>query len=54
MFYFYVDMHVEVDPKMTVQRSHEIAHEVKDTIRERLPRVRDVLIHIEPAKERKR
>ncbi len=51
---FYVDMHVEVDPKMTVQRSHEIAHEVKDTIRERLPRVRDVLIHIEPAKERKR
>ena len=49
---FYVDMHVEVDPKMTVQRSHEIAHEVKDKIREQLPRVRDVLVHIEPATKR--
>ena len=46
---FYVDMHVEVDPQMTVQRSHDIAHEVKDRIREQLPRVRDVLVHIEPA-----
>jgi cation diffusion facilitator family transporter len=51
---FYVDMHIEVDPKMTVQRAHEIAHEVKDTIRQRLPRVRDVLIHIEPAKDKKK
>lgn len=49
---FYVDMHVEVNPQMTVQHSHEIAHEVKDRIRERLPRVRDVLVHIEPAKTR--
>jgi len=47
---YYVDMHVEVDPQMTVQRSHEIAHDVKDRIRTQLPRVRDVLVHIEPAK----
>src|SRR5262245_38391060 len=46
---YYVDMHVEVDPQMTVQRSHEIAHEVKDRIRAQLPRVCDVLVHIEPA-----
>ncbi len=45
---FYVDMHVQVDPKMTVERSHEIAHQVKDTIRREFPRVRDVLVHIEP------
>src|SRR5438874_10434704 len=45
---YYVDMHVEVDPQMTVQRSHEIAHEVKDKIRSRIHAVRDVLIHIEP------
>jgi len=45
---YYVDMHIEVDPQMTVQRSHEIAHEVKDRIRTQLPKVRDVLIHIEP------
>jgi cation diffusion facilitator family transporter len=46
---FYVDMHVQVDPQMTVQRSHEIAHEVKDRIRSQVPLVSDVLIHIEPS-----
>jgi cation diffusion facilitator family transporter len=46
---FYVDMHVEVDPQMTVQRAHEIAHNVKDEVRRQLPAVHDVLVHIEPA-----
>jgi cation diffusion facilitator family transporter len=50
-YHFYVDMHVQVDPQMTVQRSHEIAHEVKDRVRRQFPEVRDVLIHIEPALE---
>jgi cation diffusion facilitator family transporter len=47
-YHFYVDMHVEVDPNMTVQRAHDIAHDVKDKIREDLSRVRDVLVHVEP------
>jgi cation diffusion facilitator family transporter len=47
-YQYFVDMHVEVDPLMTVQRSHEIAHAVKNRIRDRLPSVCDVLIHIEP------
>jgi cation diffusion facilitator family transporter len=45
---FFVEMHVEVDPQMTVLRSHEIAHDVKDKIREKMPAVSDVLVHIEP------
>ena len=49
-YHYFVDMHVEVDPQMTVERSHHIAHEVKDNIRSRLPAVRDVLVHIEPAR----
>ena len=44
----FVEMHVEVDPQMTVRRSHEIAHAVKDAVREKFPNVRDVLVHIEP------
>ena len=44
----FVEMHVEVDPEMTVRRSHEIAHDVKDKVRETMPSVRDVLVHIEP------
>ena len=45
---YFVEMHVEVDPQMTVLRSHEIAHDVKDKIRETIPEVSDVLVHIEP------
>jgi cation diffusion facilitator family transporter len=44
----FVEMHLEVDPQMTVSRSHEIAHDVKDKIRAQMPNVRDVLVHIEP------
>ena len=36
-YHFYVDMHVEVDPGMTVQRSHDIAHEVKNRVCGELP-----------------
>ena len=48
-YLYYVDMHVEVDPQMTVKRAHEIAHDVKDKVRRELPEVHDVLVHIEPA-----
>ena len=47
-YQFFVDMHVEVDPQMTVERSHRIGHEVKNRVRSEIPSVRDVLIHIEP------
>jgi cation diffusion facilitator family transporter len=49
---YYADMHVQVDPQMTVERSHDIAHEVKDLIRDAMPNVRDVLVHIEPSRRR--
>jgi len=48
-FQYFVDMHVEVDAQMTVEHAHEIAHDVKNNIRAKLPAVSDVLIHIEPA-----
>lgn len=50
-YQYFVDMHVEVDPQMTVQRSHQIAHEVKNKVRDQIPRVHDVLVHIEPTKK---
>ncbi|MDB6030326.1 MAG: Cation diffusion facilitator family transporter [Verrucomicrobiales bacterium] len=49
-YHHFVDMHVQVDPKMSVQRAHGIAHSVKDKIRSTLPSVRDVLVHIEPSR----
>jgi cation diffusion facilitator family transporter len=49
-FEYRVDMHIEVDPQMTVQESHDIAHQVKSRVREALPSVSDVLVHVEPGK----
>jgi len=49
-YHFFAEMHMEVDPQMTVQRAHQIAHEVKDRVRTQLPSVRDVLVHIEPSR----
>ena len=45
---YHVELHLEVDPQMTVERAHGIAHQVKDRVREQLPSVYDVLVHIEP------
>jgi cation diffusion facilitator family transporter len=46
---FYVDLHVEVDGKISVRDGHHIAHEVKRAIQQSDPRIADVLVHIEPA-----
>ena len=48
-YHYFVDMHVQVDPQMTVEIAHRIAHAVKDEIRRQLPSVSDVLVHIEPS-----
>jgi cation diffusion facilitator family transporter len=45
---YHVDLHIEVDPTMTVAESHYIAHKVQDRIVQRMPSVANVLIHIEP------
>lgn len=45
---YHVDLHLEVDPEITVRASHEIARRVRDRIRDQLPWVADVLVHVEP------
>jgi len=47
---YHVDLHLEVDPEMTVRRSHEIAHNVQLRIKEKLDWVADVLVHVEPGR----
>jgi cation diffusion facilitator family transporter len=47
---YHVDLHLEVDPDMTVRQSHEIAHEVRLRILQTLDWVADVLVHVEPAR----
>lgn len=47
-FEFYVDLDVIVDGEISVRNGHQIAHDVKELIREDNPQVANVLIHIEP------
>ena len=46
---YHVDLHIEVDPQLTVAASHDIASEVRVTLKRELPWVADVLVHVEPA-----
>jgi len=46
---YHVDLHLEVDPDMTVRQSHELAHRVQDRIQGTLDWVAGVLVHVEPA-----
>jgi cation diffusion facilitator family transporter len=45
---WHVDLHLEVDPAMSVFESHEIATQVKEKIRHDVDWVADVLVHVEP------
>jgi cation diffusion facilitator family transporter len=45
---YHVDLHLEVDPDLTVRASHEIARSVKNRIKSELDWVEDVLVHVEP------
>jgi cation diffusion facilitator family transporter len=46
---YLVDIHVEVDPAISVQQGHAIGHAVKDRLVGQFVTVKDVLVHIEPA-----
>jgi cation diffusion facilitator family transporter len=46
---YFADLHLEVDPDLTVTRGHAIGHRTKDRLLERFERLRDVLVHVEPA-----
>jgi cation diffusion facilitator family transporter len=45
---YHVDLHATVKAEITVREGHDIAHLLKDTLREKLPQLGHVLIHIEP------
>ncbi len=46
---YHVDLHAIVDASLTVKEGHDIAHKLKDLLREEIPQIGHVLIHIEPS-----
>jgi cation diffusion facilitator family transporter len=47
---YHVDLHIEVDPQLTVADAHSIGGEVRSRLKQELPWVADVLVHVEPAR----
>ena len=45
---YFVDIHIEVDPDLTVAQGHLIGHRVKDLLLEQFSSLHDVLVHLEP------
>jgi cation diffusion facilitator family transporter len=46
---YHLDLHLEVDGFISVDEGHEMATRVRERIREDVPAVSDVLVHVEPA-----
>jgi len=47
---YHVDLHAIVDREISVKEGHDIAHNLKDYLRNEIPNLGHVLIHIEPDK----
>jgi cation diffusion facilitator family transporter len=45
---YHVDLHAKVAASISVKEGHDIAHTLKNTLREEIPQLGHVLIHIEP------
>jgi cation diffusion facilitator family transporter len=45
---YHVELHATVKAHLTVKEGHDIAHNLKDILREKIPQLGHVLIHIEP------
>jgi cation diffusion facilitator family transporter len=44
-----IDLHVMVDPEISVHDGHDVASKVEQTLMDKIPGVRDVTVHIGPA-----
>lgn len=49
----HADMHVQVDPSLSVGESHKVASRVERTLKARIPELATVVVHIEPSEENK-
>ena len=45
---YWVDIHVEADPRMSLEAAHIVSGQVKSAIRNTTPQVLGVLVHMEP------
>ena len=44
----FADLHVLVDPEMSIERAHDLAHKIEKMVKKNIEEVREVIVHIEP------
>jgi cation diffusion facilitator family transporter len=44
----YIDLHIMVDPDMSIGRAHQLNHKIEESIKSNIKNIRDIAIHIEP------
>jgi len=49
-----VDLHVQVDSAMHIDEAHKVSDAIEDALKEKIPEVTDVLVHIEPKEKRRK
>ena len=45
----YVDVEIQVDASYTLQKAHDIAEEVHENIENSFPKVKHIMVHVNPA-----
>jgi divalent metal cation (Fe/Co/Zn/Cd) transporter len=50
-FDYYVDLDILVDGDLTVREGHDLAHAVHERVRDELPLIAKVMVHVEPDDE---
>jgi cation diffusion facilitator family transporter len=50
---FHLDIHVQVDPDLSIRAAHSLGGKVKSTLRKELPGLVTALIHVEPFEQTK-
>lgn len=46
----YIDMHIMIEPDLSIEKSHELIHEIEDKIRATVKKNVDLIAHLEPYK----
>ena len=47
----YIDLHVQVNPGMHIDKAHKISYLIEEAIKKNIPEVTDVVVHMEPSQE---
>lgn len=49
-----LDLHVHLDPKLSLERTHQISHEIERKLKENFSEISDVIVHVEPLAGRRK